>query len=145
MTQSIRREIVLAQPPQSVWRALTDREILAKWMYPNDFEPRAGHAFTFRVPANPQAGFDGVIHCEVLVSERPHRLTYSWAAGPVVGTQVNYQLEAAESGTRLSFEHSGFDLSQPWGEQALRGAEFGWSKMLEALSSSVAGLPAGRP
>jgi hypothetical protein len=24
-------------------------------MYPNDFEPRVGHPFTFRMPANPKA------------------------------------------------------------------------------------------
>jgi hypothetical protein len=28
---------------------------------------------------------------------------------------------------------SGYDMSQPWGEQAFRGAEFGWAKTLERL------------
>ena len=36
-------------------------------MSPDDFEPRAGHQFTFHVPPNPQASFDGfVVRCEVL-------------------------------------------------------------------------------
>jgi hypothetical protein len=39
---------------------------------------------------------------------------------------------------------SGFDASQPWGEQALRGAEFGRAKMLKQLAAVVAGLAADR-
>jgi hypothetical protein len=39
--------------------------------------------------------------------------------------QVIYRLESDVDGTRAFFEHSGFDMSQPWGEQAFRGAEFG--------------------
>ena len=44
-----------------------------------------------------------------------------------------YRLEPDGDGTRVFFEHSGFDMSQPWGEQAFRGAEFVWAKMLERL------------
>jgi hypothetical protein len=46
-------------------------------------------------------------------------------------------------GPRVFFEHSGFGVSQPWGKQALRGAEVGWEKMFERLIGVVAGL-AGR-
>jgi uncharacterized protein YndB with AHSA1/START domain len=138
MTNTIRREVVIPQSREQVWRALTDSAALAEWMYPNDFEPRVGHRFTFRVPANPKAGFDGVVRCEVLECEPPPLLGYSWSGGPVVGTQVSYRLEPEGDGTRAFFEHSGFDLSQPWGEQALRGAEFGWEKMLERLVGVVA-------
>jgi hypothetical protein len=35
--------------------------------------------------------------------------------------------------TRTLLEHSGFDVSQPWAEEALRGAELGWAKMLKQL------------
>src|SRR5262249_45734235 len=100
-------------------------------MYPNDFEPRVGHRFTFRVPPNAKAGFDGIVRCEVLECEPPSRLAYSWPGGPVVATLVVYRLEPEGDGTRLFFEHSGFDVSQPWANQALQGAEFGWAKMLE--------------
>jgi uncharacterized protein YndB with AHSA1/START domain len=139
MTKTIRKEIVIRQPREEVWRALTDSAALAEWMYPNDFEPRVGHRFTFRVPPNPKAGFDGIVHCQVLECEPPSRLAYSWAGGAVVNTQVCYWLEPDGDGTRLFFEHSGFDLSQPWGDQALQGAEFGWVKMLERLLGVVAG------
>jgi uncharacterized protein YndB with AHSA1/START domain len=143
MTRSIRRELVLPRPQQEVWRALTDSSALAEWMYPNDFEPRVGHRFTFRVPANPQAGFDGIVRCEVLECTPPSLLAFSWSGGPVVDTRVSYRLEPDGAGTRVLFEHSGFDLSQPWGEGAFHGAELGWVKMHERLTAVVARL-AGR-
>jgi uncharacterized protein YndB with AHSA1/START domain len=113
-------------------------------MFPNDFQPRVGHHFTFRVPPNPKAGFDGlVVRCEVLECEPPHWLAFSWSAGgPVVNTRVSFRLEPDGDGTRLNFEHSGFDLSHPWGDQALRGAELGWAKMLKQLSAVIMGLAA---
>ncbi len=144
MTHSIRREVLIPQSREQVWRALTDSAALAEWMYSNDFEPRVGHRFTFRVPPNPKAGFDGiVVRCEVLECEPPSWLLYSWSAGAVVDTRVSYRLEPDGDGTRLIFEHSGFDTSQPWAAQAFRGAEFGWAKMLKRLPGVVAGL-AGR-
>src|SRR6516162_7262223 len=140
MTSTIRREIVIPRSPDLVWRALTDSATLAEWMYPNDFEPRVGHHFTFRVPPNPKAGFDGlIVRCEVLECEPPTRLVFSWSAdGLLADTRVSFSLQPDGDGTRLFFEHSGFDASQPWGEQALRGAEFGWAKMLKQLVVVVA-------
>ncbi len=144
MTKTIRREIVIPQSRDQVWRALTDSATLAEWMFPNDFEPRVGHSFAFQVPPNPRVGFDGlVVRCEVLECEPPSRLAFSWSAGgPVENTRVSYRLEPDGGSTRLIFEHSGFDVSLPFGEQAFAGAEFGWAKMFKQLSAVVADLAA---
>lgn len=139
MSRTIQRELTLPQPPEQVWQALTESATLAEWMFPNDFEPRVGHRFTFRVPPDPRVHFEGLtVHCEVLECEPASRLVFSWSAGgPVVDTRVSFRLEPEGQGTRLFFEHSGFDLAQPFGEQAFQGAEFGWAKMLAQLSSVV--------
>jgi uncharacterized protein YndB with AHSA1/START domain len=144
MSATIRREMLLPQPPEKVWTSLADSSSLAQWMFPNDFQPRVGHHFTFQVPPNPKARFDGLtVHCEVLECEPHSRLVFSWSAGgPVVDTRVSFRLEPEGDGTRLLFEHSGFDLSHPWGDRALRGAEFGWVKMLGQLSAMVSGSAA---
>jgi uncharacterized protein YndB with AHSA1/START domain len=144
VTNAVKREILIPQPRERVWRAITEPATLAEWMYPNDFEPRVGHAFTFRVPGNPAAGFDGlVVRCEVLVCEPPGRLEFSWAVGgPVADTRVTFLLEPAGEGggeTRVVLEHVGFDLGQPRGMQALKGAEYGWARMLGQLAAVVAG------
>jgi uncharacterized protein YndB with AHSA1/START domain len=104
-------------------------------MFPNDFEPRVGHRFTFRVPGNPKMNFDGLtVHCEVLTCEPPSQLAFSWSAGPPVeDTRVTFRLEPDGDGTKLFFEHAGFDLAHSFGPQAFKGAEFGWTKMLKQL------------
>src|SRR5262245_64541043 len=106
MTSTIRREFLIPQPPEQVWHALTDSFTLAEWMFPNDFEPRVGHRFTFRVPANPKMNFDGlVVRCEVLICDAPSLLAFSWSAGGAVGnTQVRFRLEPNGEGTALLFE-----------------------------------------
>ncbi len=119
MGNSIRREIMVLQPREDVWRALTDSGAFAGWLMPNDMEPRVGHRFTFRGEANPKVGYDGIVHCE-----------------------VTFRLESEGDGTRLVFEHSGFDLTQPWSDVAFRGAEHGWDRMLTALTGVVADLAA---
>jgi uncharacterized protein YndB with AHSA1/START domain len=141
MTKTIQREIRIPQPREQVWRAITDRATLAEWMFPNDIEPVVGHHFTFRVPANPKAKFEGmIVHCEVLECDPPHRLAFSWSAGALADTRVSFRLEPDGDGTRVLFAHSGFDISQTWSEQAFRGAEYGWAKMLGQLPAVVADL-----
>jgi uncharacterized protein YndB with AHSA1/START domain len=145
MTKTIRREILIPQPQEQVWRALTDSTALAEWMFPNDFAPQVGHHFTFRVPPNPKVGFEGMlVQCQVLECEAPNRLVFSWSAGGLGDTRVSFRLEPDGEGTRVLFEHSGFDLSQGWSDQAIHGAEFGWAKMLKQLPTAVAGLAASR-
>lgn len=140
MSQSIRRELLFPQSREEVWLAITDRETLAEWMYPNDFEPRVGHHFTFRVPANPKVNFEGlVVGCEVLACEPPSRLLFSWSAGALVDSQVSFRLEPEGDGTRLYFEHSGFEITAEFGEQAFKGAEYGWARMLKQLTAVLAG------
>jgi len=145
MSNTICKEIPFPQPPEQVWQAITDSDTLAEWMFPNDFEPRLGHQFTFRVPPNPKANFDGLtVSCEVLECAPPSRLAFSWSAGDLEGTRVTFQLEPDGHGTRLLFEHLGFDVSLPFGEQAFRGAEYGWARMLKQLSEVVATSAASR-
>ena len=69
-------------------------------------------------------------------------MTYSWACGAIVDTQISYRLEPDADGTHLAFEHSGFYFSQPWCRPAMKGLEFGYAKMFEKLPAMVAGLAA---
>ncbi len=145
MTETIRRELLFPQSPIQVWGAIADSASLAEWMFPNDFEPRLGHRFTFQVPPNPKANFDGLtVHCEVLQCDPPRELAFSWSAGGLVDTRVSFRLEPNGDGTRVFFEHSGFDVSQPWGKQALGGAKVGWERMFERLAAVAADLSTKR-
>jgi uncharacterized protein YndB with AHSA1/START domain len=139
MTESIHREMTLAAPPARVWRALTDTTEISEWMYPNDFKPEVGHRFTLQVPSRPD--FDGIVRGEVLECVPDQSLSFTWAGGDVVGTTVHHSLEPVAEGTLLRFDHAGFDVDAAWGEQALKGAEYGWNMMLRRLSELVTTKP----
>ena len=84
MAKSVKRELSFPQSRDEVWQALTSRESLAEWMYPNDFEPRVGHRFTFQVPPKPQMNFEGLtVHCEVVKCDPPEGLSFTWVAGGI--------------------------------------------------------------
>lgn len=133
MTNTIRRELRFPQSPEAVWRALTNSAALEAWMYPNDFEPRVGHRFTFRVPPKPRLENGLIVACEVLRCDPPRELVFTWVVGNFLDTRVSYRLEPDGTGTRVLFEHSGFE--QPG---ALKGAEYGWNMMHGALAQVLA-------
>ena len=121
---TIRRELRFPQSPETVWHALANSEALAEWMYPNDFEPRVGHRFTFQVPPKPQLANGLVVRCEVVTCAPPSELSFTWVVDDFLDTRVSYRLEADGAGTRVLFEHSGFEQ-----KQAFKGAEYGWTMM----------------
>lgn len=146
MNNAIHKDFIIEQPRDVVWKAITDSATLAEWMFPNDFQARVGHRFTFQVPGNPKMNFDGLtVRCEVLECDPPAVLSFSWSAGGAVeNTRVTFRLEPQGKHTRVLFEHAGFDLSQPFGERALKGAEYGWAKMFKQLGDVLTRARDGR-
>lgn len=128
MTSAIRKELWFPYDPETVFHALADREALEAWMFPNDFEPKVGHRFTFRVPPKPGLEHGLLVRCEVLVCVPPHALEFTWVVDDFLDTRVRYRLERAGGGTRVHFEHEGFDRAP-----ARMGAEYGWGEMHGAL------------
>ncbi len=125
MSVAIRTDTFLPHPPQKVWRALTDPELLRVWLMPNDFQACVGHRFTFRTQPLPAHGFDGVVHCEVLELVPPVRLRISWAGGGI-NTTGTWQLFRQGTGTRLLLSHERFDEHDPDQRATLRTLEGGW-------------------
>jgi uncharacterized protein YndB with AHSA1/START domain len=78
-TRSLVFERTMRHPPEKVWRALTERHLIAEWLLDNDFVPEVGRRFTLR--GAPLPGWSGIVHCEVLAVEPPHRLSYRWGDG----------------------------------------------------------------
>jgi uncharacterized protein YndB with AHSA1/START domain len=128
-TKSISMEYDLPHPPERVWRALTEPELLAEWLMVTDLRPSIGNSFTFKT--DPTPWWDGVVHCEVLELDLHKRLRYSWRSGPEsspLDTVVAWTLTPTPSGgTRLAHKHSGF---LPTNAFALDGASKGWRRMV---------------
>jgi uncharacterized protein YndB with AHSA1/START domain len=101
------------QPPQELWRYLTDPVLLKQWLMENDFQPRVGHEFMFRARPRVKLGFDGKVYCRVLEVDEPRKLVYSWRGGPGKGkitldSVVTWTLVPEAGGTRLELVHTGF-------------------------------------
>jgi uncharacterized protein YndB with AHSA1/START domain len=101
------------QPPEKVWRALTDPALIPRWTStgaggrPDGFATTVGARF--RYVAKPKPGWSGIVECEVLESDEPRLLRYSWAdPGGGEATEVAYRLEPRQDGTRFIYEHTGF-------------------------------------
>ena len=65
MTGTIRLSREYDAPVADLWDVVATRDGLASWLMENDFEPVAGHAFTFTTKPQPPL-FDGVVGSRVL-------------------------------------------------------------------------------
>jgi uncharacterized protein YndB with AHSA1/START domain len=128
MKLDLRFEEVYEKPVDSVWRAITDRRLLARWLMENDFEPRVGHKFKLRDP--PTATWRGWVDCEVLELDPPRRMVWSWNGG-AKGEETSrllFELSAVGSGTRLVLRHA-VEATSP----QLEAMKIGWTRKVEAL------------
>jgi len=100
-------------PTTKVWRAVTDPELVPRWTStgraarPEGFSTAVGTHFRF--VGKPMPGWRGIVDCEVLETDEPSLLRYSWV-GEEGGkaTYVTYRLEPHDGGTRFTYEHTGF-------------------------------------
>jgi len=117
-------------PVASVWNALTDPTVLAKWWAAGNVRPVVGHRFTLDM------GQWGQQPCEVLAVDPNRLLAYTFAAGSL-NTTITWRLEPQGEGTNLSLEHKGFDLESPMGKTAYQGMSNGWPMVLARLESAI--------
>lgn len=107
MKRDLQFERVYPHAPERVWHALTASGAIAKWFAPNDFLPVVGHRFTFRT--DPAPNYDGILYCEVLEVDPPHRLAYTFIGGYMEHTTVvTWTLTPVAEGTHVRLEHTGF-------------------------------------
>ncbi|MEV6966963.1 SRPBCC domain-containing protein [Hamadaea sp. NPDC051192] len=98
-------DVDLPHPPHRVWRALTDRRVLATWFMETDLEPLPG-AVGRAIP-NGIPGFTGPFDIEV-VSVGPERLLVMRWRGDQLHAEVRWELEELTGGTRLRVSQTGF-------------------------------------
>jgi uncharacterized protein YndB with AHSA1/START domain len=136
MHRDVKLEMTYPHPPEKVWRAIADPEILGRWLMPNDLKPVAGHEFQFRT--KPQPGWNGIVDCRVTEADPPHRLAYTWQ-GSWGESLVVFTLTPVPGGTRLRLEHRNFGGMRGIFLSFILGA--GWKKKLQqVLPDLIAGL-----
>ncbi|PPL02323.1 SRPBCC family protein [Parapedobacter indicus] len=136
MQRDIHHQFSFGQPPEVVWEYLTDSELLAQWLMPNDFKPVVGHRFQFGTKPKLKLGFDGRIYCEVLEVIPCEKLVYSWKGGlskenPSLDSIVVWTLIPTVGGTVLKLEHKGFKGLRNYLPYIIM--ERGWAKIGKRL------------
>lgn len=140
MRTEIKHRWVYQQSPDEIWEYLTQSELIALWLMPNNFKAVIGHKFEFRTNPIPRLELSGIFYCEVLEIVPFKKLTYSWKSGPKHGittldTLVEWTLEKQDNGTILNLKHSGFKAEN---YSILTGMTDGWlgsiQKMLDQLN-----------
>ncbi len=138
----------LPHPPAKVWRALTDPELIARWLMPGDFRLAVGHRYTMHAMAMPAAGFSGTVQAEVLAFEPERMLRLGWrdadpdSPGGADWT-ITWTLQPEGAGTRLFLAHEGFEPDSPLQQRARQIMGGGWrSGVFQRLASVLNRLDA---
>lgn len=143
--RSIIVEGMLVQNAETVWRALTEPDLIARWFMPNDFVAEVGHEFTFR--SAPIGNWDGISGGEVLDAEPFWRLRYTWRGGShdlpgfghYIDTILTWTLSPLPNGTHVRLDHSGFTADAAAVYDIMNG-ETGWHAVVNRLAKVVVEL-----
>jgi uncharacterized protein YndB with AHSA1/START domain len=107
MKDRVQLEAVYPQPPERVWQALTDPEVLSQWLMPTDFKPMIGYRFRLDRPGQ------SAVRGKVLEVEPGKLLSFTWEDDEEEGqpSLVVWSLDPHDGGTKLTVEHR--PLEQP--------------------------------
>ena len=142
----IEKTAVLRAPCSRVWRALSDVREFSAWFLTNFEGEFAEGAIVRGRPTNP--GYEHLtieIRIERMEPERrfsfrwhPHEVDLSKDASSEPTTLVEFTLEDAPDGTRLTVTESGFD-ALPAGRrfEAFRENESGWIEQMQNVTRYV--------
>ena len=121
----VEREIPF--PPEKIWRALTQPQLIEEWLMKNDFKPEVGSRF------NVSADW-GAVDCKVLTAELNKTLSYTWDTKDLESV-VTWTLIPTDTGTILRMEQTGFRPDQ---QPYYRGAKVGWPRFFANLEEVLA-------
>ena len=143
-TRDIIVEQVFPHAPETIWKTLTDGELMLRWlpMPSAGFQAVEGARFTFQT--TPAGAWDGVIQCQVLEVVPNERLVYSWRGGhegnvgygASLDTVVAWTLARVGVGTRIRLVHAGF--VRPGNDMAFENMSGGWRKVVGDVDTVAA-------
>lgn len=141
------KEVVVAAPPEEVWRAWTTSEGIAKFFTPESkIELRLGGPYELYMGMKPDAqGQRGSEGCKVLSFIPQEMLSFEWNFPPKVAalreagakTHVVLRFEdLGESRTRVKFTQLGWQEGPDW-DQGYAYFDQAWSRVMEQLKEKI--------
>ncbi len=131
---TISKSIFIDAPRDMVWAYLTDKDKLGEWFHPADADLTEGAPYALLGDAADSNS--KVCWGDVLRAEKPSYLSYTFTIKPMGGamTTVNWTLEEAAGGTRVTLAHEG--IGEAVGDAALgllMALDEGWDKHFSKL------------
>jgi uncharacterized protein YndB with AHSA1/START domain len=118
---TVRFSVALPAPPDRVWQAITDPQLIACWLADAEFEAELGGRVHLTWPGQDQ------MHGVVLDISPPEYLSYSWIEEGG-SSELSFDLApAANDSTLLTLTHRGTSVEDAPGFGA------GWHSHLESL------------
>ncbi len=136
-TQSVIKETLIHAPVSKVWKALTEKEQIAKWLMPSDdFELKVGTSFNM---LGKSKGVEYPHICTITEIVPEKKLSYTWAVKDKLSdTLVTYDLEDLGDNTKLTLTHSGWDKVTLSADGATRDDyNNGWEQVLPGLKKYI--------
>ena len=127
---TIRKSVFLAADRDTVWAFLTGAEALGRWFHPAQADLKEGEDFTLVS----QKDGDRMCWGQVEEMRAPDYMRWAFTIGPLNGvmTTVEWHLDEAPGGTRLSLTHSGLpDSTEAYG--LVMALDKGWHGFLMNL------------
>ncbi len=137
---TINKSIFLTASRETIWEYLTDKDKLGQWFHPAANNLEEGKPFALLKDASDSES--KICWGDVLSANKPSSLTYTFTIGGPMGdnmTTVNWTLEEAAGGTRVSVTHEG--IGEAAGEAALgllMALDAGWDKHFVKLRENLA-------
>ncbi|NND92003.1 MAG: SRPBCC domain-containing protein [Granulosicoccus sp.] len=138
-TTTINKSIFLNVPRETVWAYLTDKDKLGEWFHPAAADLVEGQPYALLGDAADSES--KVCWGKVLKAQQPTFLSYTFTIKPLGNavTTVNWTLEVAAGGTRVTLSHEG--IGDAAGDAALgllMALDGGWDKHFSRLREKAA-------
>ena len=129
-TQTVIVERIFNADKESVWRAITEKELMKQWYF-NLAEFKKEPGFKFEFMGGPEDGTQYKHLCEITEVIPGQKLTYSWRYEGYEGiTFVTFELFEENKKTRLKLTHTGFETFPPVPDFAVQNFEAGWDHII---------------
>lgn len=121
------KKVTINAPAGKVWRALTNKTELEKWMLmTTDFTAEKGKEFIFKTE-DPGENWDGIFHCKVEKVIENKKLVYTWNANFIsADTLVTIELDEKDGKTEVTLTHTGWDNIPVDREERRNAHSEGW-------------------
>ena len=135
----IRKEIIIDQPVERVWEALTQPEEMKNWYFNiSNFEPKEEEIFDFIVSFTDEEGEHNFRHLFKILKVSPaEKLQHTWEhPGHSAGTSVlTWELFPHDGSTTVELSHEGIETFLDEGSRYFTEASYhaGWTDILQGL------------